>query len=161
VTALATFPRCRHPPPLVVRPRKHSREVPEWDQAKTRHAKDPWPLLGHPRRQLQKGVGPAAPPRSGHTWLVRPARSMCTGPRRMIKKGKPRRSESLARRTTCQLKLKEPVTPISRRLLNESPRENIFAIKTAGAEFFKPPMEGKYKIIGRKTFRGYEKQLIP
>jgi hypothetical protein len=79
----------------------------------------------------------------------------------MIRKGKPRHSESLARRTTGQLKLKEPVMPISRRLLNESPRENIFAIKTAGAEFFKPPMEGKYKIIGRKTFRGYEKQLIP
>jgi hypothetical protein len=60
-----------------------------------------------------------------------------------------------------QLKLKEPVMPISRRLFNESPRENIFAIKTARAEFFKPPMEGKYKIIGRKTPRGYEKQLIP
>jgi hypothetical protein len=59
------------------------------------------------------------------------------------------------------LKLKDPVTLISRRLFNESPRENIFAIKTAGAEFFKPPMERKYKIIGRKTPRGYEKQFIP
>jgi hypothetical protein len=59
------------------------------------------------------------------------------------------------------LKLKEPVTPIFRRLFNESPRENIFAIKTVEAEFFKPPTEGKYKIIGRKTPRGYEKQLIP
>jgi hypothetical protein len=45
--------------------------------------------------------------------------------------------------------------------LNESPRENIFAIKTARAEFFKPPTEGKYKIIGRKTPCRYEKQLIP
>jgi hypothetical protein len=59
------------------------------------------------------------------------------------------------------LKLKEPVRPISRRLFNESPRENIFAIKTAGVKFFKPPIEGKYKIIGSKTLRGYEKQLIP
>jgi hypothetical protein len=59
------------------------------------------------------------------------------------------------------LKLKEPVTPISRRFFNKSPRENIFAIKTAEAEFFKPPMKGKYSIIGRKTPRGYEKQLIP
>jgi hypothetical protein len=46
---------------------------------------------------------------------------------------------------------------ISRRLFNESPRENIFAIKTAGAEFFNPLTEGKYKMIGRKTPRGYEK----
>jgi hypothetical protein len=59
-----------------------------------------------------------------------------------------------------QLKLKEPVRPISRRLFNESPRENIFAIKTAEAKFFKPPTKGKYKIIGRKTPCGYEKQLI-
>jgi FtsZ-binding cell division protein ZapB len=60
-----------------------------------------------------------------------------------------------------KLKLKESVTPISRRLFNESPRENIFAIKAAGAEFFKPPTEGKYKIIGCKTPHGYDKQLIP
>jgi hypothetical protein len=59
------------------------------------------------------------------------------------------------------LKLKEPVTLISRRLFNESPRENIFAIKKARAEFFKPPTEGKYKIVGRKTPLGYEKQLVP
>jgi hypothetical protein len=59
------------------------------------------------------------------------------------------------------LKLKEPETPISRRLFNKSPRENIFAIKTVGAEFFKPPTEGKYKIIRHRTPRGYEKQLIP
>jgi hypothetical protein len=59
------------------------------------------------------------------------------------------------------LKLKEPETPISMRLFNESPRENIFTIKTTGAEFFKPLTEGKYKIIWRKTPRGYEKQLIP
>jgi hypothetical protein len=51
--------------------------------------------------------------------------------------------------------------PISRILFNESPRENIFAIKITEAEFFKPPTEGKYKIIGHKTPRGYEKQLIP
>jgi hypothetical protein len=58
------------------------------------------------------------------------------------------------------LKLKEPETPISRRLFNESPRENIFAIKTTEEEFFKPPTEGKYKIIGCKIPRAYEKQLI-
>jgi hypothetical protein len=58
------------------------------------------------------------------------------------------------------LKLKEPETPISRRLFIESSRENIFAIKTTGPEFFKPPIEGKFKIIGRNTPCGYEKQLI-
>jgi hypothetical protein len=60
-----------------------------------------------------------------------------------------------------QLKLKEPKTPISRRLFNESLGENIFTIKTVGAEFFKPPTEGKYKIVGRKTPCEYEKQLTP
>jgi hypothetical protein len=60
-----------------------------------------------------------------------------------------------------QLKLKEPETLISWRLFNESPRENIFTIKTVRAEFFKPPIEGNYKIIGRKTPHGYEKKLIP
>jgi hypothetical protein len=79
VTALATFPRCRCPAPLVVHPQKHLQEVLEWDQAKIRHAKDPWPLLGHPRRQPQKRVGPAAPPRTGRTCPVRPARPTCTG----------------------------------------------------------------------------------
>jgi hypothetical protein len=44
---------------------------------------------------------------------------------------------------------------------DSSPRENIFAIKIAGAEFFKPLTEGKYKIIRRKTPCGYDKQLIP
>jgi hypothetical protein len=58
------------------------------------------------------------------------------------------------------LKLKGPETPISRRLFTKSSRENIFAIKTAGSEFFKPSIEGKFKIIGRNTPCGYEKQLI-
>jgi hypothetical protein len=82
-------------------------------------------------------------------------------PRKMIRKGKPWRSESPTHPTAGQLKLKEPVTLISRWLFNESPRENIFAIKTVGADFFKSPTEGNYKIIGRKTPHGYEKKLIP
>jgi hypothetical protein len=50
------------------------------------------------------------------------------------------------------LKLKDLETPISRRHFNKSPRENIFAIKTAGAEFFKPPTEGKYKLpVGMRS----------
>jgi hypothetical protein len=79
----------------------------------------------------------------------------------MIGKGKPRRLESPAHRTTGQLNLKEPIIPISRRLFNESPRENIFTIKTTGAEFFKHQTEWKCKHIWHKTPHGYEKQLIP
>jgi hypothetical protein len=48
------------------------------------------------------------------------------------------------------LKLKEPETPISMRLFNESPRENIFAIKITGAEFFKPQRRGNTRSLGAR-----------
>jgi hypothetical protein len=35
-----------------------------------------------------------------------------------------------------------------------TPSTNIFSIKTAEAEFFKPPTEGKYKIIGERLPMG-------
>jgi hypothetical protein len=96
-------------------------------------------------------------PRSGRNWPVLLARPTCAGgpcpPRERSERETPH-SASPARPTTGQLKLKQPETLIYRRLFNESARENIFAIKIAGAEFFKPPTEGKYKIIGRKTPRG-------
>jgi hypothetical protein len=52
-----------------------------------------------------------------------------------------------------QLMFKEPVTPFLRRLFNESPRENIFAIKTARAEFFKPH-RGNTRSLGTRLLVG-------
>jgi hypothetical protein len=49
-----------------------------------------------------------------------------------------------------QLRLKEPKTPISLWLFNESPRENIFTIKTVGAKFFKPPTKGNIRSLGTR-----------